>query len=153
MPKDNFPAPDKYLPEMSKTDKGFYRFPQAERFGDEKRQFIQPGPGHYETLNLPTGLKKTMLGGSIIKKEDPGNGVPGPATYFTADSAEADPRRFAHVPGFKIMKPSHVPDEPKGKQNEVPVGPWKYSPKHPTHVSSAWKIGTWQRGEIKTKSN
>lgn len=100
---------------------------------------------------MPTGLKKTMLGGSIIKKEDPGNGVPGPATYFASEDAEA--RRFGHIPGFKIMKDINVREEPKPKNGEHPVGPWKYSPKFPTHVSSSWKIGTGQRDEIKTKSN
>lgn len=51
------------------------------------------------------------------------------------------------------MKPINVKEEEKGKLKETPVGPWKYSPKFPTHVSSAWKVGTGQRGEIKTKSN
>jgi hypothetical protein len=37
------------------------------------------------------------------------------------------------------MKPSFVREENKGKLKEIPVGPWKYTPKYPTHVSSAWK--------------
>jgi len=40
-----------------------------------------------------------------MPKEDLGNGVPGPATYFTSDT-ENDPKRFNHVSGYKIMKPS-----------------------------------------------
>ena len=30
-------------------------------------------------------MKKSILGGNTMKKEDLGNGVPGPATYFTTD--------------------------------------------------------------------
>lgn len=40
----------------------------------------------YETITLPPGQKKSILGGSIIPKEETGNGVPGPATYFTTDT-------------------------------------------------------------------
>lgn len=86
-------------------------------------------------------MKKSILGGNTIKKEDPGNGVPGPATYFTSD-VDGDLKWFDHIPGYKIMKPINVKEEEKGKLKETPVGPWKYSPKFPTHVSSAWKVGT-----------
>jgi len=39
----------------------------------------------YETIQFPPGQKKSILGGSIMPKEDTGNGVPGPATYFAGE--------------------------------------------------------------------
>ncbi len=51
------------------------------------------------------------------------------------------------------MKETHIKEKEKLKVGEIPMGPWKYNPNNPTHVSSKWKIGTGQRGEIKTLSN
>lgn len=39
------------------------------------------------------------------------------------------------------MNPLKLKEPPKPSK-EIPVGPWKYSPKFPTHVSSAWKMGS-----------
>jgi len=93
----------------------------------------------YETVNPPPGQKKSILGGSIIPKEDQGNGVPGPATYFTADNENDG--RFSHISGYKIMKPSIQPKEAENSK-ETPVGPWKYNPNNPTFVSTKWGFGT-----------
>lgn len=150
--RDQFPGPDHYMPHMLQTEKNFYRVPQGKRFKSIGRGFVTPGPGQYENMVLSPGPKKTMLGGTMHPKEDLGNGVPGPATYFTDEESG---QLFNHVQGLVMAQPSHIKEEDRKrkKNSDIPVGPWKYTPEFPTHTSSAWMMPKGQRGEIRTKSN
>jgi len=138
------PGPDRYNPQMTRTDANFWKFPQDERFEDKSRGFVTPAPGMYETMRMPDGLKKSMLGEVIGKKNSPDN-FPGPGAYLGPNIPKSK-----SVPGFKIKPPTHIKND-KNKGN--PVGPQKYNPMNPTYTSYSWKMGTGQRGEIKTASN
>lgn len=114
--RNNFPAPDVYNPRMVQTEKNFWKFPSHERFKDERRGFVTPGPGMYETQKMNPGLAKGIGGGKIGPSEVLDNGVPGPGTYFEKGMPKAK-----SVPGFKIKPASYIKQEKKGKGE--PVGP------------------------------
>lgn len=141
--KNGMPAPDHYNPEMVRTESGFYRFPQGNRFNQKGKGMGTPGPGMYETMRMPSGQMKSMLGGTYKDKDAQvkDNGVPGPGTYHEDGKFS----KSQSVPGFVMKKDMFTKKEKK--QKGVPVGPWKYSPEYPTHTSYNWKIGTGQRGD------
>ncbi len=57
----------------------------------------------YETKKMDAGQSKPILGGTLGKRENLDNGVPGPATYFEKGMPKAK-----SVPGFKMKPPSYI---------------------------------------------